>query len=61
MISNKKVRDEDILRLLCLYALRYEHQTNNELNTFKREIQHRRRFPQKYIEVQQQQQQQKRK
>jgi len=57
LISNKKVRDEDILRLLCLYALRYEHQTNNELDTFKREILHRRRFPQKYIEVQQQQQQ----
>ncbi len=51
MIHNKNVRDEDILRLLCLYALRYEHQQNNELDTFKREVLRHRRFPEKYIHV----------
>jgi len=40
----------DILRLLCLYALRYERHANNELNTLKYEAQKQRRFPDKYIQ-----------
>ncbi|CAF0758458.1 unnamed protein product [Rotaria sp. Silwood1] len=49
LIKDDKVRNEDMLRLLCLYALRYERHSNNELNTLKNEIQKHRRFPEKYI------------
>ena len=51
MIKENKVRNEDILRLLCLYALRYERHAGNELNTFKLEVQRHRRFPEKYTQV----------
>ncbi|CAF3854650.1 unnamed protein product [Rotaria sp. Silwood2] len=49
LIKDDKVRNEDILRLLCLYALRYERHSSNELNTLKNEVQKHRRFPEKYI------------
>lgn len=41
----------DILRLLSLYALRYERHASNELNTLKYEAQKQRKFPEKYIQV----------
>jgi hypothetical protein len=50
-MKNNKIRDEDILRLLCLYALRYEHNGNNELEKFKNEARRYRRFSDKYINV----------
>jgi hypothetical protein len=50
-MKNNKIRDEDILRLLCLYALRYEHNGNNELEKFKSEAKKYRRLSDKYIHV----------
>lgn len=41
----------DILRLLALYALRYERHASNELNTLKYEAQKHRKFPEKYLQV----------
>ncbi|CAF0871393.1 unnamed protein product [Rotaria sordida] len=49
LIKNDKIRDLDILRLLSLYALRYERHASNELNTLKYETQKHRRLPEKYI------------
>ncbi|CAF4133670.1 unnamed protein product [Rotaria socialis] len=49
LMHDDKVRNEDILRLLCLYALRYEHQSNNELNALKNEAQNRRQLSEKNI------------
>ncbi|CAF3343808.1 unnamed protein product [Rotaria socialis] len=50
LIKNDKVRDLDILRLLALYALRYERHASNELNTLKYEAQKHRKLPEKYIQ-----------
>ncbi len=51
LIKDDKIRDLDILRLLSLYALRYERHASNELNTLKYEAQKHRRLPDKYIQV----------
>jgi vacuolar protein sorting-associated protein 45 len=50
LIKDDKIRDLDILRLLSLYALRYERHASNELNTLKYEAQKHRKFPEKYIQ-----------
>ena len=51
LIKNDKIRDLDVLRLLSLYALRYERHASNELNALKYETQKHRKLPEKYIHV----------
>ncbi|CAF1051124.1 unnamed protein product [Adineta steineri] len=50
LIKDDKIRDLDILRLLSLYALRYEQHASNELNTLKHDAQKHRRFSEKYTQ-----------
>ncbi|CAF0866345.1 unnamed protein product [Adineta ricciae] len=50
LIQNDKIRDEDIVRLICLYALRYEHHGNNETNALLRETLKCRQLSEKYIQ-----------
>lgn len=35
LIKDPRVRSSDILRLMCIYALRYEKSSNSELNNLK--------------------------
>ena len=51
LIKNDKIRDLDVLRLLSLYALRYERHASNEFDTLKYEAQKYRKLPEKYIHV----------
>ncbi|CAF0966223.1 unnamed protein product [Adineta steineri] len=48
LIKDEKIRDEDIVRLLCLYALRYEYHGNNEINTLRKEAHKSRQLSEKY-------------
>ncbi|CAF0994481.1 unnamed protein product [Adineta ricciae] len=50
LIQDDKIRDEDIVRLICLYALRYEHHGNNETNALLRETLKYRQLSGKYIQ-----------
>ncbi|CAF4334058.1 unnamed protein product, partial [Adineta steineri] len=50
LIKDDKIRDLDILRLLSLYALRYEQHASNELNTLKHDAQKHRRLSEKYTQ-----------
>ncbi|CAF0811095.1 unnamed protein product [Adineta ricciae] len=49
LIKDEKIRDVDVLRLLSLYALRYERHASNEFNTLKYEAQKHRRLSDKHL------------
>ncbi|UJR35612.1 hypothetical protein I4U23_028362 [Adineta vaga] len=53
LIKDNNIRDEDILRLICLYALRYERRNGNEINSLKQEVQKYRQFSNKYLQFMQ--------
>jgi len=50
LLSNSKLRDVDAVRLVMLYALRYEKHTNNDISGLIGVLQ-RRNLPDKLIKV----------